>query len=49
MAQADLGGLLAVGLTQEEACDVAEVDGSSDRTAMATDVLPDEEYQALCG
>lgn len=47
ISSADLDGLLAVGLTQEEAWDVAEVAAMynfTNRMAMATDMMPNEEY-----
>jgi uncharacterized peroxidase-related enzyme len=50
MTEDDLAGLLAVGLTQEEAWDVAEIAAMynfTNRMAMATDMLPNEEYSAL--
>jgi uncharacterized peroxidase-related enzyme len=50
LEQADLERLLAVGLTLEEAWDVAEVAAMynfTNRMAMATNMLPNEEYSAL--
>ena len=50
MTREDIASLLAVGLTQEEAWDVAEVAAMysfTNRMAMATDMLPNEEYHAL--
>lgn len=50
MTEDDLASLLAVGLTQEEAWDVAEVAAMynfTNRMAMATDMIPNEEYHAL--
>ena len=50
LGQADVDGLLAVGLTLEEAWDVAEVAAMynfTNRMAMATDMLPNEEYAAM--
>jgi alkylhydroperoxidase family enzyme len=50
MTEDDIASLLAVGLTQEEAWDVAEVAAMynfTNRMAMATDMLPNEEYHAL--
>jgi uncharacterized peroxidase-related enzyme len=47
---ADLQSLLAVGLTLEEAWDVAEIAAMynfTNRMAMATNMLPNEEYSAL--
>lgn len=49
MTQADLESLYAVGLSQEEAWDVAEVAAMynfTNRMAMATDMMPNEEYHA---
>ena len=49
MTKADQESLLAVGLTLEEAWDVAEVAAMynfTNRMAMATDMLPNEEYHA---
>ena len=49
MTRADIDSLLAVGLTQEEAWDVAEVASMynfTNRMAMATDMMPNEEYHA---
>lgn len=49
MSREDIDGLLAVGLTQEEAWDVAEVAAMynfTNRMAMATDMVPNEEYHA---
>jgi uncharacterized peroxidase-related enzyme len=49
MERADLDGLLAVGLTLEEAWDVAEIAAMynlTNRMAMATNMLPNEEYSA---
>ncbi len=46
----DLAGLHAVGLTDEEAWDVAEIAAMynfTNRMAMATNMLPNEEYHAL--
>lgn len=51
MTRADIDGLLAVGLTQEEAWDVVEVAAMysfTNRMAMATNMIPNEEYHALC-
>jgi uncharacterized peroxidase-related enzyme len=48
--QADLRGLLDVGLSLEEAWDVAEVASMynfTNRMAMATNMLPNEEYSGL--
>ncbi len=50
MTRDDLAGLLAVGLTQEEAWDVAELAAMynlTNRMAMATNMIPNEEYHAL--
>ena len=50
MTREDIDSLLAVGLTQEEAWDVAEIAAMynfTNRMAMATDMLPNEEYSAL--
>lgn len=50
MTEDDVAGLLAVGLTREEAWDVAEVAamyGFTNRMAMATNMIPNEEYHAL--
>src|SRR5919201_3700368 len=50
LGDADLQSLLAVGLTLEEAWDVAEVAAMynfTNRMAMATNMLPNEEYAAL--
>ena len=50
LGDADLQELLAVGLTLEEAWDVAEVAAMynfTNRMAMATDMLPNEEYAAM--
>jgi uncharacterized peroxidase-related enzyme len=50
LEQADLERLLAVGLTLEEAWDVAEVAAMynfTNRMAMATNMLPNEEYASL--
>ena len=50
MTRDDLDSLLAVGLTTEEAWDVAEIAAMynlTNRMAMATDMLPNEEYHAL--
>ena len=50
MTQDDVGSLLAVGLTQEEAWDVAEVAAMynfTNRMAMATNMLPNAEYHSL--
>jgi uncharacterized peroxidase-related enzyme len=50
MTREDVEGLLAVGLTQEEAWDVAEVAAMynfTNRMAMATNMLPNEEYHSL--
>ncbi|CAN5256013.1 peroxidase-related enzyme [soil metagenome] len=50
MTRADLETLYAVGLTEKEAWDVAEVAAMynfTNRMAMATDMLPNEEYHAL--
>lgn len=47
LTQADVESLLAVGLTREEAWDVAEVAAMynfTNRMAMATDMVPNEEY-----
>jgi uncharacterized peroxidase-related enzyme len=49
MTKADLETLYAVGLSQEEAWDVAEIAAMynfTNRMAMATDMLPNEEYHA---
>jgi alkylhydroperoxidase family enzyme len=49
MTRADLESLYAVGLTQEEAWDVAEIAAMynfTNRMAMATDMMPNEEYHA---
>jgi uncharacterized peroxidase-related enzyme len=49
MSQGDIEALLAVGLSQEEAWDVAEVAAMynfTNRMAMATDMVPNEEYHA---
>lgn len=49
VAKVDLDRLLAVGLSQEEAWDVAEVASMynfTNRMAMATDMVPNEEYHA---
>ena len=49
ITRADLESLLAVGLTTEEAWDVAEIAAMynlTNRMAMATDMLPNEEYHA---
>jgi uncharacterized peroxidase-related enzyme len=48
--EADLQSLLAVGLTLEEAWDVAEIAAMynfTNRMAMATNMLPNEEYAAI--
>jgi uncharacterized peroxidase-related enzyme len=48
--EADLQSLLAVGLTLEEAWDVAEIAAMynfTNRMAMATNMLPNEEYAAM--
>ncbi len=50
MAEPDLGSLRAVGLTDEECWDVAEVAAMynfTNRMAMATNMLPNEEYHRL--
>ena len=50
MTRDDVNSLLAVGLSLEEAWDVAEVAAMynfTNRMAMATDMLPNEEYHAL--
>lgn len=50
VGEADLQALLAVGLTIEEAWDVAEVASMynfTNRMAMATNMLPNEEYSGL--
>jgi uncharacterized peroxidase-related enzyme len=47
LAEADLRGLLEAGLTLEEAWDVAEISAMynlTNRMAMATNMLPNEEY-----
>ena len=47
MTRADLQTLLDVGLTLEEAWDVAEISAMynlTNRMAMATNMLPNEEY-----
>jgi uncharacterized peroxidase-related enzyme len=49
MTREDLERLYAVGLSQEEAWDVAEIAAMynfTNRMAMATDMLPNEEYHA---
>lgn len=49
MSYADVESLLAVGLSQEEAWDVAEVAAMynfTNRMAMATDMIPNAEYHA---
>ncbi len=49
MTRVDVDSLLAVGLTEEEAWDVAEVASMynfTNRMAMATDMLPNEDYHA---
>lgn len=51
MTRVDVDGLLAVGLTPQEAWDVAEVAAMynfTNRMAMATDMLPNEEYHGMC-
>jgi uncharacterized peroxidase-related enzyme len=50
MTRADKDSLLAVGLTEQEAWDVAEIAAMynlTNRMAMATDMLPNEEYHSL--
>ncbi len=50
MTKADLDGLLLVGLTIEEAWDVAEIASMynlTNRMAMATNMLPNAEYASL--
>jgi uncharacterized peroxidase-related enzyme len=50
LTKADLDGLLAVGLTLEEAWDVAEIASMynlTNRMAMATNMLPNAEYASL--
>jgi len=50
LAEADLRGLLEAGLTLEEAWDVAEISAMynfTNRMAMATNMLPNEEYTSL--
>ena len=50
MGQADLQSLLDAGLTLEEAWDVAEIASMynlTNRMAMATNMLPNEEYSSL--
>lgn len=50
LEKADLDGLLLAGLTLEEAWDVAEIASMynlTNRMAMATNMLPNEEYSAL--
>ena len=50
MTEGDVAGLLAVGLTPEEAWDVAEVAAMynlTNRMAMATNMIPNEEYHRL--
>jgi uncharacterized peroxidase-related enzyme len=50
LTEADLGSLVEVGLTVEEAWDVAEVASMynfTNRMAMATNMLPNEEYSGL--
>jgi len=50
MTRGDLDSLFAVGLTREEAWDVAEVAAMynfTNRMAMATDMLPNPEYHGL--
>ena len=50
MTADDVAGLLAVGLTQEEAWDVAEIAAMynlTNRMAMATNMIPNEEYHRL--
>jgi uncharacterized peroxidase-related enzyme len=49
MSKQDLDGLLAVGLSEQEAWDVAEVAAMynfTNRMAMATDMVPNAEYHA---
>jgi uncharacterized peroxidase-related enzyme len=49
MSQDDIEALLAVGLSHEEAWDVSEVAAMynfTNRMAMATDMVPNEEYHA---
>jgi len=50
ISKADLDGLLLAGLTLQEAWDVAEIASMynlTNRMAMATNMLPNEEYAAL--
>jgi uncharacterized peroxidase-related enzyme len=50
LGEADLNALLAAGLTLEEAWDVAEIAAMynfTNRMAMATNMLPNEEYSSL--
>jgi len=50
MTAHDIAGLRAVGLSEEEAWDVAEVASMynfTNRMSMATNMLPNEEYHAL--
>jgi uncharacterized peroxidase-related enzyme len=50
LGEADLKALLAAGLTLEEAWDVAEIAAMynfTNRMAMATNMLPNEEYSSL--
>ena len=50
MTEDDVAGLLAVGLTSEEAWDVAEIASMynlTNRMAMATNMIPNEEYHSL--
>ena len=50
LGDADLRSLLDVGLTLEEAWDVAEIAAMynfTNRMAMATNMLPNEEYAAM--
>ena len=50
MTKADRDSLLVVGLTLEEAWDVAEIASMynlTNRMAMATNMLPNEEYAKL--
>jgi uncharacterized peroxidase-related enzyme len=50
MTEADVASLLEVGLTREEAWDVAEIAAMynlTNRMAMATNMIPNEEYHRL--
>jgi uncharacterized peroxidase-related enzyme len=50
LGEGDLQGLLEVGLTLEEAWDVAEIAAMynfTNRMAMATNMLPNEEYSGV--